>query len=328
MLIRSTWTLTTNQTAVIPRSYCLELVKQLHQQMGLEIGTEQTPSTTFSGLLGHVTTSQDFYSFDPNEVYQLSLSGLTENSSKAIASLDLADSLEFLGAKFIISDRQNEVTSYEQLYTESVAEEPEPIRQFNLKFVSPTSFSSQGGSLPLPVPNLMLRSWLEKWNHFAPIYLGGNELVSYLSQAIKIKRHRLQTRNFQLNRGYVTGFTGNIDLQLPYKVEPLIANVAHLLIQYAAFSGTGMKTRLGMGQTITVANSQTSLKDRIWIAILQDIYSADINYFNLLIFQSTSNDLNGERGIRTPVRNKPEIVFETTAFNHSAISPESTSLFY
>lgn len=30
---------------------------------------------------------------------------------------------------------------------------------------------------------------------------------------------------------------------------------------------------------------------------------------------------NGERGIRTPVRFDPKIVFETTAFNHSAISP-------
>ena len=256
MLIRSTWTLTTKETTVIPRSYCLELVKQLHQQMGLEIGKEQIPSTTFSGILGYVTSSQGFYTFHLEETYQLSLSGLTEASSKAIASIDLSDSLEFLGAKFEVSDRQNEITSYEQLYTELVAEEPEPTRYFSLKFLSPTSFSSQGGHLPLPVPNLMLRSWLEKWNHFAPIYLGGDELVSYLSQAVKIKRHRLQTRNFQIHRGYVIGFTGSIDLQLPYKVEPLVANVAYLLIQYAEFSSTGMKTRLGMGQTITCSDKQ------------------------------------------------------------------------
>ena len=251
MLIRSTWTLTTKDTAVIPRSYCLELVKQLHQQMGLEIGKEKIPSTTFSGLMGYVTSSPDFSSFAPDQVYQLSLAGLTESSSKAIATLDLANSLEFLGARFEVGDRHNQITSYEQLYTDLVAEEPEPIRQFSLNFVSPTSFATQGSYLPLPLPNLMLRSWLEKWNHFAPIYLGGDELVSYLSQAVKIKRHRLQTRKFQIYRGYITGFTGNIVLQLPYKVEPLIANVAYLLMQYAIFSSTGMKTRLGMGQTIT-----------------------------------------------------------------------------
>lgn len=218
--------------------------------MGLEIGNGKIPSTTFSGILGYVNSSQDFYSFLPEETYQLSLSGLTESSSKAIATLDLSNSLEFLGAKFNVSDRQNEITSYEQLYTDLVAEEPEPIRQFNLNFVSPTNFATQGSYLPLPVPNLMLRSWLEKWNHFAPIYLGGDELITYLSQAVKIKRHRLQTRNLQLYRGYVTGFTGSVVLQVPWRVEPLLSNVTNLLINYAHFSGTGMKTRLGMGKTI------------------------------------------------------------------------------
>ena len=67
--------------------------------MELEIGKEQIPSTTFSGLLGYTTSSQDFYSFLPEETYQLSLSGLTEHSSKAIASLDLAGSLEFSWCK-------------------------------------------------------------------------------------------------------------------------------------------------------------------------------------------------------------------------------------
>lgn len=250
MLISSTWTLTTKANNVLPRSYCLELTKQLHQQIGLEIGKEQIPSTTFSGILGYITSSQDFYTFLTEETYQLSLTGLTEASSKAIAGLELTNSLEFLGAKFQISDRYDQITSYQQLYTELVAEEPEPIRHLKLKFLSPTSFSSHGSYLPLPVPNLMLRSWLEKWNHFAPIYLGGDELVQYLSQAARIRRHRLQSRNFQVGRGFVTGFTGSVDLQLPYKVEPLIANVANLLAQYSMFSGTGIKTRLGMGQTM------------------------------------------------------------------------------
>ena len=255
MLIRSTWTLSTKETAVIPRSYCLELVKQLHQQMGLEIGTEKIPATTFSGLVGHYTNSQDFYSFTPDEVYQLSLSGLTETSSKAIADLNLSNSLEFLGAKFNVINREDRITSYEKLYTDLVAEEPEPIRQFSLNFVTPTSFSSQGSHLPLPIPNLMFRSWLEKWNHFASIYLGGDELVNYLSQAVKFRRHRLQTRNFQVHRGYVTGFTGSVVLQLPFRVEPLLANVTDLLVNYAEFSGTGMKTRLGMGQTLVNTNN-------------------------------------------------------------------------
>ena len=249
MLIRSNWTLTTNETAVLPRSYGLELVKILHEQLGLVLGSEIIPSVTFSGLNGYCSRSGDFLSFHPGEFYHLSLSGLDDRAAKAIASLDLADSLEFLGARFNLINREDETTSYEQLYTKLVAEEPEPVRQFALQFLTPTSFSQQGTHLPLPVPALMFRSWLEKWNNFAPVYLGRDELIAYLSANIKIKRHRIHTRNFQLHRGYITGFTGDVKLQISYKVEPLLANVANLLINYAPFSGTGVKTRLGMGKT-------------------------------------------------------------------------------
>ncbi|MFM6402287.1 CRISPR system precrRNA processing endoribonuclease RAMP protein Cas6, partial [Planktothrix sp.] len=96
---------------------------------------------------------------------------------------------------------------------------------------------------------LMFRSWLDRWNHFAPIYLGGDELIGYLSRLIKLQKHQLKTRNFQLPRGYLPGFTGQITLQVPSRIDPLLANVAHLLVNYATFAGTGVKTRLGMGKT-------------------------------------------------------------------------------
>ena len=249
MLIRSTWTLTTKETAVLPRSYGLELVKQLHEKMNLELGKDIIPTITFSGLRGNYSNSRDFISFPIREFYQLSLTGLNTSSSKAIAQLNLSEHLEFLGAKFTIINREDETSSYEQLYTTLVADEPEPNRYLELEFFTPTAFANNQIQLPLPVPNSMFRSWLEKWNHFAPIYLGSGELLSYLSNAIRIKRHRIQTSTFQLPKGYLVGFTGKVTLQILFRVDPLLANVANLLVNYASFAGTGMKTRLGMGQT-------------------------------------------------------------------------------
>ncbi len=43
---------------------------------------------------------------------------------------------------------------------------------------------------------------------------------------------------------------GQVTLQIPYRTDALLANVANLLIQYSQYAGTGIKTRLGMGQTI------------------------------------------------------------------------------
>ena len=249
MLIRSTWTLTVSKPTVLPRSYRLELVKDLHRRMGLEMGGETIPAVTYSGITGLYTNYGDFLTFNPDEFYQLSFCGLQEATSKAIASLDLSPSLEFLGAKFDVLNREDDITSYENLYHTLVAVEPEPVKAFALKFSTPTAFSQHRTFLPLPVPNLMFRSWLERWNHFAPVYLGSDELVAYLGEAIALSQHKIQTSLFQLPKGYVNGFTGKVTLQVLSRTEPLLANVANLLVHYSQFAGTGVKTRLGMGQT-------------------------------------------------------------------------------
>ena len=252
MLIRSTWNLTVAEPIVLPRSYSLELVKTLHHRMGLEIGGEEISSTTYSGILGYCSGSKDFLTFNPDELYTLSLRGLREGTAKAIATLDLGDRLEFLGTTFEVGDRTDETTSYEALYQTLVANEPEPIQQFQLTFVTPTAFSQGKTYLPLPLPSLMFRSWLERWNHFAPVYLGSSELVGYLEQAIALNRHRLQTAPFRVHTGQITGFKGEITLRVLNHIDPLLANVAHLLIHYSEFAGTGIKTRLGMGQTTLI----------------------------------------------------------------------------
>ncbi len=127
--------------------------------------------------------------------------------------------------------------------------EPEPVRRFDLHFTTPTAFAQSSNHLPLPVPALMFRSWLERWNHFAPVYLGSDELIAYLSNAIALRQHTIKTSSFSLPRGYVNGFNCKVVLQALSRTDPLLANVANLLIHYAQFAGTGIKTRLGMGQT-------------------------------------------------------------------------------
>lgn len=250
MLIKSTWTLTVSEPTVLPRSYNLELVKQLHNILEIEIGNEKIPSTNYSGILGYYSTDKDFLTFYPHEFYQLSLSGLNETSAKSIYNSQLSEKLEFLGAEFSIINREDKITSYEEQYTNLVANEPEPIRKFEIKFITPTAFSQGRANLPLPIPTLMFRSWLERWNHFAPVYLGSNDLIAYLNEAILLKHHKIQTRGWQLQKGYVNGFTGDVILQVFNRTDELLANVARLLVNYAEFSGTGMKTRLGMGQTL------------------------------------------------------------------------------
>lgn len=234
-------------TATLPRSYRLELSKQLHTKAGIELGSEAVPSTTFSGLLGKAQTADGFITFSPDEFYRLSLSGLQESASKAVANVDLGETLEFLGTEFSILDREDDTTSYEALYHQYVANEPEPERQLVLSFLSPTAFSQNRTYLPLPVPALLFRSWLERWNHFSSVYLGGDELVGYLGESVALSRHRIQTQSFPVYKGNVSGFVGTATLSILQRSDPLLAQVANLLVHYGQFAGSGIKTRLGMG---------------------------------------------------------------------------------
>lgn len=249
MLIRSHWTLALSEPAILPCSYRLELIKDLYKRMKLSFGETPIPNVTFSGIMGSCAVSGDFITFNSEQFYSLKLCGLQENAAKAISNLDLSDSLEFLGAKFDVVNREEEINSYENLYHNLVATEPEPVKRFHLQFSTPTAFAQNHIRLPLPVPTLMFRSWLERWNHFAPVYLGGDELMAYLTDAIALKSHKIQTRLFRLTKGYTNGFTGEVTLQVLNHTDSLLANVANLLVHYAQFTGTGMKTRLGMGRT-------------------------------------------------------------------------------
>jgi CRISPR-associated endoribonuclease Cas6 len=95
----------------------------------------------------------------------------------------------------------------------------------------------------------MFRSWLERWNHFAPVYLGSGELLDYLATAVAVSRHKIQTRRVTVHSGKITGFTGEVSLHILPHADPLLTQVATLLIHYSQFAGTGIKTRLGIGQT-------------------------------------------------------------------------------
>lgn len=248
MITRVDWVLRPVKTATLPRSYRLALGKDLHHRMGLTLGGEQIPSTRFAGLIG-ARAQGDYVTFDAEQFYTLTASGLSGTTSKLVAALDLGQEIECAGGQFVVCERSQQNTTYEALYQQHVANEPNPQYRHQLKFITPTAFSQRRLYLPLPVPELMLRSWLTSWNEFAPIYLGGDELISYLNEVVAISRHRLQTTSMPVHKGWVIGFTGEVTLTLLKRTDALLAQVVALLTAYSEFCGTGIKSRLGMGQT-------------------------------------------------------------------------------
>lgn len=250
ILIRSTWTLKIANDSLLSCAYAPNLIKILYQKMGLDFSGEMIPNLTFSGIVGRYYKTNDFYCLSSQDEYQLSLSALDTNGSQALKSLDLKENLDFLGISFQIINREDEITSYEELYSKLVAQEPEAIKDYKLEFITPTAFTQDKVNLPLPIPHLMFRSWLKRWNHFCNIYLGEDELITYLSNNIYLNYHRINSRKVYINQNKVTGFVGEINFKIPQRADDLLANVANLLINYSEYAGTGIKTRLGMGYSL------------------------------------------------------------------------------
>ena len=126
-----------------------------------------------------------------------------------------------------------------------------PAPRVELQFTTPTTFHSQGRSLPLPLPRLVFGSLLDRWNAFAPLRIDP-EILVVVEQACTIARYDLRTEAVPLGGGLQIGFVGRCTYGLPpgrgvRPADEYAWRVLHLLANFAFFAGVGAKTTMGMG---------------------------------------------------------------------------------
>jgi len=130
-----------------------------------------------------------------------------------------------------------------------------------ITFTSPTAFGSNGIDQPLPSPSLILRSWAEKWNTYAPAgeHLG-YPIQQFSQDCIQITTlSNIHTENWYLpNRARSTGFKGSMamkvrsfdDCEKWQVIWERAQRDWQALAGFALFCGTGRHTTVGMGQTV------------------------------------------------------------------------------
>ncbi|NBT20456.1 MAG: CRISPR system precrRNA processing endoribonuclease RAMP protein Cas6, partial [Proteobacteria bacterium] len=126
-----------------------------------------------------------------------------------------------------------------------------PAPRVELQFTTPTTFHSQGRSMPLPLPRLVFGSLLDRWNAFAPLRIDP-EILVVVEQACTIARYDLRTEAVPLGGGLQIGFVGRCTYGLPpgrgiRPADEYAWRVLHLLASFAFFAGVGAKTTMGMG---------------------------------------------------------------------------------
>lgn len=134
--------------------------------------------------------------------------------------------------------------SYQDLFDAALgAPAPETL---TIRFQSPTTFRARQGNLPLPLPALVFRTLLEKWNRFSPVRLG--PFGEAIEDGVRLQAYQCQTRRMHLGGHGEVGFTGSATFDLRGLADPMLQRVVGALGAYALYSGIGAKTTMGLGQ--------------------------------------------------------------------------------
>ena len=116
-----------------------------------------------------------------------------------------------------------------------------------LEFATPTTFKNRSHYVPLPQPDLVFGSLLDRWQLFAPIALHP-EVRRFAAETVVLSRYRLRTRGTPYKQGRVKiGFTGRVIFSALTR-DRYWLNVLHLLAAFAFYSGVGAMTSSGLGQ--------------------------------------------------------------------------------
>ncbi len=234
----------------VTRKYDADLADELHE------GSDLRPFTV-SNLLGKFPERR----LDPAGVYVLRLTAFQPALSAVL--LEAASSGTLAPGNNIELDyfffKIEEVTwnaeehpwagavRFPELAGATLLELDAPPRRVTLQFSSPTTFKSGGRHIPVPMPDLVFASLLERWNAYSPVSFP-DETRRFAAQCLAISRYQLASRAVPMKGGGLrVGGAGQVTYtSLNY--DRYWMSVIHTLSAFALYSGVGGGTGLGLGQ--------------------------------------------------------------------------------
>ncbi len=133
----------------------------------------------------------------------------------------------------------------------------QPPHRITFTFATPTAFKKTGGlQVPLPIPELVFGSLIERWMAFSPVPLHP-DLKTFVAQCCTVSSHRIKTRRLSFERserGAVTGFIGEVTFAFQSSDRYWLSQV-NMLSAFAMYSGVGARTTMGLGQVRKLTQS-------------------------------------------------------------------------
>jgi CRISPR-associated endoribonuclease Cas6 len=128
-----------------------------------------------------------------------------------------------------------------------------PPRRLTLHFASPTTFHVDGRHLPLPLPEQVFTSLLERWNAFSPLALPA-ETRRFAAECLHLTRYRLNSVPVPVKQGGLRiGAVGEATYTASHYDRFWLTSL-YTLAEFALFSGLGSGATYGLGQARRLAS--------------------------------------------------------------------------
>ena len=184
-----------------------------------------------------------------NDIIYWTISTVTKEAYEEII-LPLCDSnLTQLYSKYHdmtlkIEDKQVEMISEQEFLKQEYFRDFS--RTFEITFLTPTSFKSNGQYMNYPTIRWLFQSLMNKYDSKAGSdQIFDEDVLRIIEEEVSVTQYKLKSTLFHLEGTKVPSFVGNIKLYA--KSNQSIVNLIHYLLKYGEYSGVGIKTAIGMG---------------------------------------------------------------------------------
>lgn len=265
MLVSIVTTVETDTETLLPRyvgrAHYAAILQRLHAVnsglvAAIHDGDGPKPLTCSDILNGR--SNRDGTRLEPGAPYYLRVTGLTPDVSRALLKALVEEppaAIELLRHPLrVVAATADEAehgwagaANYDELAARQMLPRGSIPKQVTMQFASPTAFKQAGRQMPLPLPDLVFGSLVERWNRFSPLALSP-EMRRFGAEMLALTRYRLQSRPVQQKNGALRiGGVGTATYRALGGDRYWLATM-QMLAEFARFSGVGVQTATGMGQ--------------------------------------------------------------------------------
>ncbi len=170
----------------------------------------------------------------------------------------LVEGISRIGAKIHLGCEEYEFLGYEMISHSdwrNLLEHYDARTYYSFIILTPAAHHAPGvirRSIVMPSPERYFGSWLNRWNACCPNVMP-EDIMDILSENMVISEFSGGTKTARLEKGRpFIGFTGSIQFRIiaPEKLTEDTHRMLWALARFADYSGTGVGSSRGMGQTL------------------------------------------------------------------------------